>query len=192
VKLIRKLIAMWPAAAVLCAVMAIALAVTVSAQGSHRSQAKTVSAQTKTLSVQTLTPKAATPSAPCLAARQKVGTAVVDNKAEDVKEKADATKAGAAAADVNEDAKEKAAMKGLRDAVRTACPGQPATPPTAACLAAKKALADALTKEKAEDAGEKTTSTESSTADQAEDKLEAATLKPLMTAARSACKATTK
>ena len=184
-KLIRKLIAMWPAAAVLCAVMAIALAVTVSAEGSHRSQTKTVSAQA-------LTPNAATPSAPCAAARQKVATAVADDKAEDVKEKTDATKAGAAAADVNEDATEKATLKGLWDAVRTACAGQPATPPTAECLAAKKTLTDALAKEKAEDAGEKTTSTEKSAPDQAEDKLEAATLKPLMTAARSACKATTK
>src|ERR1700704_4638467 len=191
-KLIRKLIAMWPAAAVLCAVMAIALAVTVSAEGSHRSKTKTVSAQNKTVSAQALTPNAATPSAPCAAARQKVATAVADDKAEDVKEKTDATKAGAAAADVNEDATEKATLKGLWDAVRTACAGQPATPPTAECLAAKKTLTDALAKDKAEDAGEKTTSTEKSAPDQAEDKLEAATLKPLMTAARSACKATTK
>jgi hypothetical protein len=187
-KLIRKLIAMWPAAAVLCAVMAIALAVTVSAAGSHRSLAKPDSAQAKTVSAQALTPEAATPSDACVAARQKVAAALTDSKAEDVKEKADATKAGAAAADVNEDATEKTALKGLRATVRTACAGQPATPPTAECLAAKKALTDALTKEKTEDAGEKTTSIEKSTADQAEDKLEAAAFKPFMTAALSACK----
>src|ERR1700687_2709701 len=42
---IRTLIARWPAAAVLCAVIALALAVTVSAAGSHRSQQTKATAQ---------------------------------------------------------------------------------------------------------------------------------------------------
>src|ERR1700694_4746049 len=133
-KLIRKLIATWPAAAALCAVIAFALAVTVSAAGSHRSQpASTASAQTRDVSAQTetvsdiaLTPQAVTPSAPCTAARQAVTKALADEKAEDATEKTNAKKAGAAVTDVGEDKTEQATLKPLSDAVRAAWAGHAA------------------------------------------------------------------
>jgi len=199
-KLIRKLIATWPAAAALCAVIALALAVTVSAAGSHRSQpASTASAQTQDVSAQTetvsdiaLTPQAVTPSAPCTAARQAVTKALADEKAEDATEKTNAKKAGAAVTDVGEDKTEQATLKPLSDAVRAACAGQPATPPTAACMAAKQALKTAMAPDKDEDTKEKTSSTEKSTADQAEDKLEADALKSQQTTVHTACGSSTK
>ena len=91
------------------------------------------------------------------------------------------------------DSSEKSVLKALRTAVNTACAGQPKTPPTAACLAAKQAVKDAQAADKAtEDAAEKTSSTEKSAADQSEDKKEAAALKPVETAQHTACTTTTK
>ena len=100
-KLIRKLIATWPAAAVLCAVIAVALAVTVSAAGSHRSQQTNISStQPHAASVDSLAPEAATPSATCTAARQAVATALANEKNEDTTEKAASKKASPANADI--------------------------------------------------------------------------------------------
>lgn len=186
-KLIRKLIATWPAAAVLCAVIALALAATVSAAGLHRSQQTNSSAPPQAATVETLAPEAATPSAQCTAARQAVTTALGKDASEDATEKAASKKAGPAATEPNENKTESAALKLLRDAVRTACAGQPATPPTAACLAATKAIKDAQAADKTKDASEKAAGTEKSASDTSEDKAEKDALKTLESTKRAAC-----
>jgi hypothetical protein len=190
--LIRKLIATWPAAAALCAVIAAALALSVSAAGSHRSQQTNTSAPPQAVSVEALAPEAATPSPTCIAARQAVATALANEKNEDTTEKAASKKASPANTDPAEDKTESAALKPLQDKARTACAGQPPAPPTAACLAARQAYTDALAPDKTEDPKEKTSSTEKSTADQAEDKTEAAALTAKKTAVRAACGSATK
>jgi type IV secretory pathway VirB10-like protein len=190
--LIRKLIATWPAAAALCAVIAVALAVSVSAAGSHRSQQNKTSAQPPVASVESLTPEAATPSASCTAARQAVTTALANEKKEDASEKTASKSASPVNTDPAEDKTENAAMKPLTNAVRAACAGQLAVPPSAACLAARQAYTTALAPDKTEDPKEKTSSTEKSTADQAEDKTEAAALTAKKTAVRTACGTATK
>jgi hypothetical protein len=129
----RKLIAIGPGAAALLAVAAFALApVTVLAEGSHRSNPKTESAQL------------APPTAACTAARAKLAKARADDRVADAAEKL-ALKNGTLTLDAKKarDAQEKAAMKVLRDAVRAVCVGQAKTPPTAACVAAKQALKEA-------------------------------------------------
>jgi hypothetical protein len=191
-KLIRKLIAPWPAAAVLCAVIAVALAVSVSAAGSHRSQQNKSTAQPPVASVESLAPEAATPTASCTAARQAVTTALANEKKEDATEKAALKSASPVNSDPAEDKTENAAMKPLTAAVRTACAGQPAAPLSAACLAARQGYTTALAPDKTEDPKEKTSSTEKSTADQAEDKTEAAALTAKKTALRAACGSATK
>lgn len=187
-KSIRKLIAAWPAAAVLCAVIALALAATVSAAGSHRSQPTNISStQPQAASVDSLAPEAATPSAPCTAARQAVTTALGKDKDEDATEKAASKKASPANTEPTEDKTESVVLKPLRDAVRTACVGQPATPPTAACLAATKAIKDAQAADKTKDASEKAAGTEKSASDKSEDKAEKEALKALESTKRAAC-----
>jgi hypothetical protein len=191
-KLIRNLIATWPAAAALCAVIAIGLAVSVSAAGSHRSQQTNSSAPHHAATVETQAPEAATPTASCTAARQAVTTALANEKKEDTTEKAASKSASPVNTDPAEDKTESAALKPLRDAARTACAGQPPAPPSAACLAARQAYTTALAPDKTEDPKEKTSSTEKSTADQAEDKTEAAALKAKKTAVSAACGSATK
>lgn len=162
---IRKLIALGPAAAGLIVVMAFALApVSVLAEGSH---SKTTHQKTAAVqNFQAFTPAAATPTVACTNARAKLTTARADDRVSDAAEKL-ALKAGTLtladkkAADVAE----RAAMKVLRDAVRTACVGQPKAAPTAECLAAKKALKDAVAR-----------------------KDSAAALKTLWAASRAACR----
>ncbi len=180
----RKLSRIGAGAAGLCVVAAFAAApVSPLAEGSHRSQPRVVSTES-------FTPSAATaPSAACVAARNAVTAALAKDRSEDVAEKAAPT---IPASDLTSDATEKSVMKALRTQVHTACAGQPKTPPTAACLAAKQAVKDAQTAEKGEDTAEKSSSIEKSVADQAEDKKEAATLKPITDAQHTACSTTTK
>lgn len=148
-KSIRKLMAVGTGSVALVAVAAFALApMTVFADGSNRWEIWRGSV----LSVKTTTPTAATLSPACTAALQAIKTAFADDRAEDAAEKANAALAGSdPAADVEEDKAERAAMKALWVAARTACAPQavtrPAPPaaaaPTAACLAAKQAVKDA-------------------------------------------------
>ena len=163
-RLIRKLIVLGPAAAGLIAAMAFALApVSVQANGSHSNQT-----HQKTAAVQAfrfITPATATPTTACTDARQSLAKARADDRVSDAAEKLALTAGSLTpAAKKALDATEKAAMKILRDAVRTACVGQPKAAPTAECVAAKKALKDAVVR-----------------------KDSAATLKTLKDAARAAC-----
>jgi hypothetical protein len=183
---IRKLIAMASVVAGLGVVIAFWLgSAAASAEGSHRTQTKSTPVQV----ADKLEPDAATPTAACTAARQALAKAVSGDSSEDVPEKA-AVKAGTqkAADGKSEDQKENAALKALRDAARTACKGQPPSPPTAACVSARQALTTAQTADKkTEDAGEKTSSVERSASDKIEDQREATTLKPTQAAVRAAC-----
>lgn len=143
-RLIRKLIAMGPAAAGLIVVIAFALApVSVQAQGSHSS--KTHQKIDAVQTFQAFTPTAATPTALCTVARAKLAKARGEDRVSDTAEKL-ALKAGTLkpAAKKTLDVAEKAAMKTLRDAVRANCVGQPKAAPTAQCQAAKQALKDAV------------------------------------------------
>lgn len=139
---LRKLIVMGSGAAALLAVAAFALGtVTVLAEGSHRSHSKAESAQL-------LVANAATPVAPtaaCTDARTKLAKARADDRVADAAEKV-ALKNGSLtpAAKKALDVAEKAAMKTLLDAARTACVGQARPAPTAACLAAKQAFKDGV------------------------------------------------
>jgi hypothetical protein len=143
-RLIRKLIAMGPAAAGLIVAIAFALApVSVQAEGSHSSKTHQKTAAVQTF--QAFTPAASAPTFACTNERQKLATARADDRVSDAAEKlalkaATLTPAGKKALDVAE----KAAMKTQRDAVHTACVGQPKAAPTTACLAAKQALKDAV------------------------------------------------
>ena len=139
---IRKLITMGSGAAALCVVAAFVVApATVLAEGSHRPHAKTEAIQVFTANVATAT----APTQACIDARAKLAKAAADDRVADAAEKA-ALKNGSLTKDAKKklDVAESAAMKTLRDAVRAACAGQGKTPPTAACLAAKQALKDAL------------------------------------------------
>lgn len=145
-KSIRKLMAVGTGVGALCAVTAFALApVTVLAEGSHRFEVWQRSAPSATSATTTV----AAPSPACAAAIQKIKTAVADDRAEDTLERKNAALAGAdPAADVKEDADERATMKALRADAHAACAGQTVTKaaapaPTAACLAAKQAAKDA-------------------------------------------------
>jgi hypothetical protein len=182
--LIRKLSAIGAGVAALCAVTAFALApVSALAEGSHPTQPEAASTNSFTPSTAT------TPSAACVAARDAITAALAKDRSEDVAEKAAPT---IPASDLTSDATEKSETKALRTQVHTACAGQPKTPPTAACLAAKQAVKDAQTAEKGEDTAEKSSSTEKSAADQSEDKKEAVALKPIKDAQHTACSTTTK
>ena len=128
---------------------------------------------------------ATTPSAACTTAKQALTKASTDDRAEGTLEKKNAKEAGAAAIDVTEDKTETRALKALRSNVHSACT-------TPACLASEKALKDAQTHDKAEGKTEKTNSTEKSTSDQVEDKLESAALKKLSGAMHTACASSTK
>ena len=159
---IRKLIAIGPGVAALLAVAAFALApATVLAEGSHRSHPKAESAQLNTANAAT----AVAPTAACTDARAKLAKARADDRVADAAEKL-ALKDGSLtpAAKKARDVAEKAAMKTLSDAARTACVGQARPAPTAACVTAKQALKDALKAHK-----------------------DAATLKSLNNAKRAAC-----
>jgi hypothetical protein len=137
---IRKLIVLGPGAAALLAVAAFVLApATVLAEGSHRSHPKTESAQLFTANGAT----AVAPTAACTDARAKLAKARADDRVADAAEKV-ALKNGSLtpAAKKALDVAEKAAMKTVVDAARTACVGQARPAPTAACLAAKQALKD--------------------------------------------------
>jgi hypothetical protein len=139
---IRKLIVMGSSAAALCVVAVIALgSVTVLAEGSHRSHPKTAATQQSTANVAT----AVAPTAACTDARAKLAKARADDRVADAAEKL-ALKNGSLtpAAKKALDVAEKAAMKTLSDAARTTCAGQGRPAPTAACLAAKQALKDAV------------------------------------------------
>jgi hypothetical protein len=162
---IRKLIAVGPAAAGLIAVIAFALAtVSVQAEGSHSNKTHQKAAAVQTF--ESITPAAATPTKACTDARQNLAKARADDRVSDAAEKL-ALKAGrlTPAAKKALDATEKAAMKTVRDAVRTPCVGQPKAASTAECVAAKKALKDAVVR-----------------------KDSAAALKTLKDAARAACR----
>jgi hypothetical protein len=158
---IRKLIAMGPAAVGLIVVTAFALApVSAAAEGSHSSKT-----HQKTAAVQTFQAFTSAAATPCTNERQKLATARADDRVSDAAEKlalktGRLTLADKKAADVAE----KAAIKVLRDAVRANCVGQPKAVPTAECVAAKKALKDAVVR-----------------------KDSAAALKTLKDAARAAC-----
>jgi hypothetical protein len=162
---IRKLIALGPAAAGLIVVMAFALApVSVLAEGSH---SKTTHQKTAAVqNFQAFTPAAATPTQACSDARANLAKARADDRASDAAEKLALANGSLKLADKKAaDVAERAAMKVLRDAVRTACVGQPKPAPTTECLTAKKALKDAVAR-----------------------KDSAATLKTLWAAARAACR----
>ncbi len=161
---VRKLIALGPAAAGLIAVMAFALApVSVLAEGSHSS-----TTHQKTAAVQTFrafTPAEATPTQACTDARQKLAKARADDRVSDAAEKLAVQNGSLTLADKKAaDVAERAVMKLVRNAVHTACVGQPKAAPTAKCQAAKQALKDAV---KRKDSG--------------------ATLKTFRDAARAAC-----
>jgi len=139
---IRKLVTVGSGAAALCVVAAFVVApATALAEGSHRSHATTESTQALTASVDTVT----APTQACTDARAKLAKAAADDRVADAGEKA-ALKSGSLTKDAKKklDVAERAAMKTLRNAARAACAGQGKTPPTAACLAAKQALKDAL------------------------------------------------
>jgi hypothetical protein len=139
---IRKLIVMGSGAAALLAVAAFALGtVTVLAEGSHRSHPKAESTQLFTANTAT----AVAPTAACTDARAKLAKARADDRVADAAEKV-ALKNGSLtpAAKKALDVAEKAAMKTLLDAARTACVGQARPAPTAACLAARQALKDGV------------------------------------------------
>jgi hypothetical protein len=159
---IRRLIVLGPGAAAVLAVAAFVLApATVAAESSHRSLPKTASAQQFASNAAT----AVAPTAACTDARAKLAKARADDRVADAAEKV-ALKNGSLtpAAKKAQDVAEKAAMKTLSDAARTACVGQARPAPTAACVAAKQALRDALKAHK-----------------------DAATLKNLNDAKRAAC-----
>ena len=97
------------------------------------------------LSVKSTAPTAATLSPACTAAIAAIKHAFADDRAEDKPEKANPVDP---VADVEEDKAERAAMKALWTAARTACAGQAVTKraiaaPTATFLAAKQAVKDA-------------------------------------------------
>jgi hypothetical protein len=115
--------------------------VTVLAEGSHRSHPKAESTQLFTANTAT----AVAPTAACTDARAKLAKARADDRVADAAEKV-ALKNGSLtpAAKKALDVAEKAAMKTLLDAARTACVGQARPAPTAACLAARQALKDGV------------------------------------------------
>jgi hypothetical protein len=134
--------------------------------------------QSNTVVTQPRAPEANTPTTQCTNAKSALDAWKAKDKTEDTGEKANA---GAANLEKTEDPTENADAKKLRGAVFTAC----ASP---ACVADVKALTDAQAKDKAgEDAGEKTTSTEKSAADQKEDKTEKDSTKALRTKLRTDC-----
>ena len=142
-------------------------------------------ARPESVAVQSVALTATSPSAACTAARNALTKANTDDRAVDAEEKKSATPATAAKADVNEDKNEKAALKTLQNNVHAACT-------TPACLASEKSLKGAQTQDPTEGKSEKTKSTEKSTSDQAEDKLESAALKKLKDARHAACASSSK
>jgi hypothetical protein len=182
---IRKLVGVGSGAAALCAMALVVASASVMAHGADQSAREAASARTQSAAE-------AAPSAACVAARQAIANARLDDRAEDSNEKLDA------AADVNEDKLERAAMKALWETARTACGPQPdateatepaksTTPPTDACVAAKTALKNAVVAWKANEASEKGTITEHSSADRQEDQAEFTQIKSLGQAAAAAC-----
>ena len=155
---------MGPAAVGLIVVIAFALApVSAAAEGSHSSKTHQKTAAVQTF--QAFTPAAATPTPACSDARANLAKARADDRASDAAEKVALANGKMTLADKKAaDVAERAAMKVLRDAVRTKCVGQHKPAPTTECLAAKKALKDAVAR-----------------------KDSAAALKTLKDAARAAC-----
>jgi len=126
----------------------------------------------------------------CAAALQAVRAAATQDQTEDASERAIAKTAASEAADVNEDTAERAALKPLFAAVRTACgplrlPLSRAGAPTSQCLAAQQALKAAIARDVAENAGE--SGTEGTAADMTEDRAEMAQVFSLMKNVGTAC-----
>jgi hypothetical protein len=183
---IRKLVGIGTGASALCVMALVVASASVLAHASDQTVREAASART-------LAAAEPAPSADCVAARQAIATARLDDRTEDASEKLDA------AADVSEDQKERAAMKALWVTARTACGEQPeaaeapkpaaasAAAATDACSAAKTALKNALVAEKAHEKAEKGTVAEHSAADRQEDQAEFAQIKSLWQAAATAC-----
>ena len=176
---IRNIVALTAAAGGLGALIVFASLPATAAVGGHQQklQSNTFAAQPQTVAEATV-PDATTPTQACTNAKTALDAWKAKDKTEDTAEKTSAT---AANNEKTEDPTENADAKKLRDAVFTSC----ASP---ACQADVKALKDAAAKDKTgEDATEKTSSTEKSTADQAEDTLERDAAKALLTKVRSDC-----
>src|SRR5581483_2626470 len=125
----------------------------------------------------------ATPSSACTTARDALKAARAADETEDASERALAKTNPDEAGDKTEDAAEKANMKSLADAVRKACEPQP----SAQCVSARQALANAESADKTEDAAERADAKTNPGADSDEDKTEAAAMKPLRDAVKAAC-----
>jgi hypothetical protein len=180
---IRKLVGIGTGATAICVMALVVASASVLAHASDQTVREAASART-------LATAEAPPSADCVAARQAIGAARLDDRTEDASEKLDA------AADVSEDQNERAGMKALWVNARAACGDQPkpaevaATSPAAAstaCADAKTALKNAFVAEKAHEMSEKGTTAEHSAADRQEDQAEFAAIKGLWQTAASAC-----
>jgi hypothetical protein len=126
-------------------------------------------------------------TAACTSARQALDAARIKDMAEDKAERSTAASdPNFKTTDPAEDQAEKAAMRPLVDAVRTAC-GFTKPPPSAACTSALQAMKAAMTVDRAEDTAEKAAGTDDSAADMTEDKTERAQFGTLWTSVRTAC-----
>lgn len=180
---IRKLVGIGTGAFALCAIAGVVASSSALAHASDQTVREAASART-------LATAEAAPSADCVAARQAIAAARLDDRTEDPSEKLDAT------GDMTEDQNERAAMKALWVKARAACGDQPkpvevtTTSPAAAstaCADAKTALKNALVAEKAHEMGEKGTTAEHSAADRQEDQAEFAAINALWQTAATAC-----
>jgi len=161
-----------------------ALAKTDPEESSDKTEDSAENANMKSLADAVKTACEPQPSAQCVSARQALANAESADKTEDAAERADA-KTNTAAPGSDEDKTEAADMKQLRDAVAAACgPHKPT--PSAACVAARDALAKADAADKAEDQAEKSNKLTTS-AETTEDKTEKAQTDALHQAERAAC-----
>src|SRR5581483_6011084 len=124
-----------------------------------------------------------TPTSDCTTARDALKAAQATDKTEDANERALAKTDPEESSDKTEDSAENANMKSLADAVKTACEPQP----SAQCVSARQALANAESADKTEDAAERAVAKTNPGADSDEDKTEAAAMKTLRDAVKAAC-----
>jgi len=180
---IRKLVGIGSGAAALCVMALVVASASVLAHASDQTVREAASART-------FATAEAAPSADCVAARQSIAAARLDDRTEDASEKLDP------AADLTEDQNERATMKALWVKARAACGDQPkpaevkatsAAAASTACADAKTALKNAFVAEKAHEMSEKGTTAEHSAADRQEDQAEFAAIKALWQTAASAC-----
>jgi hypothetical protein len=185
---IRKLAVIGSAGAGVCTVIALALApASVLAHDRSFSDSKPAAGAEFVFTAPPATPE-------CQAAWQALTDWRVADRREDMEEKLAKQQPGYdPAADVAEDAQERATVKGLWEAIRAACAPQAAaavtavSPPSDACVAAKQAFKDAITAQAAREKAERANGTEGTAADAASDKQEAASLKALWDAKHAAC-----